>query len=143
MGAGANSLARNYGQDVAGIAMQKLAPGMLHGAGGAARSMGMASGAMGGVGQQPDDSDMTSRFINDQSPQSSLEQGRGFALTEAALDAMRNDPQALGPYLQQIAQAAGSREPDAVSALITRLSRTDPNFRTQVLPALRARTGGM
>jgi hypothetical protein len=75
--------------------------------------------------------------------QRELEQGRGYMLTDAALDALRNEPQALGTYARQFADAMQSNDPDAVGVLIQRLSRTDPNFRTQVLPALRARTGGM
>jgi hypothetical protein len=91
-------------------------------------------------------SDMTSRFMAERSsPKDSLEQGRGYALTDAVMDALRNDPQSLGPYASQFGQAmgAGSNQPDAIGSLITRLSKTDANFRTQILPALRARTGGM
>lgn len=57
--------------------------------------------------------------------------------TDAALNALQNNPQALGPYAGQIAESAGSPEPGAVNALITKLIQTDPEFRTQILPRLR------
>src|SRR3972149_2676139 len=72
-----------------------------------------------------------------------IEGGRGYMLSDVAMDALQNEPQVLGRYAPQFAQAMGSNEADAVSALITRLSHTDPDFRMNVLPALRARTGGM
>jgi hypothetical protein len=77
--------------------------------------------------------------------QRDIESGRGYMLTDAVMDMLRNDPQSLGPYASQFGQAmgAGDNEQDSISTLITRLSKTDPNFRTQVLPAIRARTGGM
>lgn len=75
--------------------------------------------------------------------QREIESGRGYMLSDVAMDALQNEPQVLGRYAPQFAQAMGSNEADAVSALITRLSHTDPDFRVNVLPALRARTGGM
>ena len=72
----------------------------------------------------------------------SINEGRGHMLAEVVQDALQNEPQSLGPYAQQFAEAMGSRQTGAVSALLSRLSQTDPTWRTQYLPALRARTGG-
>lgn len=66
----------------------------------------------------------------------------GGNVTDAALGALQSNPQLLGQYKNQFAEAAGSPAPGAVSALITRLIQTDPEFRTRVLPQLRAAAGG-
>jgi hypothetical protein len=66
----------------------------------------------------------------------------GAATADQVLDALQNSPQLLGRYTDQFAQAAGSPSPGAVSALIERLTMTDPDFRTQVLPQLSRPSGG-
>lgn len=63
-------------------------------------------------------------------------------LDQSALDMLRAGGQDLGPYKSQFAEAAGSPEPGAVSALVAELIQTDPVFRTQVLPQLRRIAGG-
>lgn len=139
----ANAIGRNYGQDLAGMGARATAAGM-QGAGGLMQGLGRASGAVSGIaGASEPDRDMMKRFADQQpmSAEQSIDSGRGYMLSDAAIDALRNDRQALGRYAAQFAQAMSSNEPDAVSALITRLSHTEPDFRTQVLPALRARTG--
>lgn len=59
-------------------------------------------------------------------------------VTEAALQAVGANKEALGPYSEQFIQAAASPNPSAASALILRLIQTDPEFRMYVLPMLRA-----
>lgn len=49
--------------------------------------------------------------------------------------------QALGTYRGRFAEAMIDPSPGAVSALITRLTQTDPQFRQQVLPQLRRMAG--
>jgi hypothetical protein len=64
-------------------------------------------------------------------------------LDQAALDALYGGGSELGQYKSQFAEAAGSPNPGAVQDLITRLTLTDPQFRTQLLPLLSRRAGGM
>ena len=59
-------------------------------------------------------------------------------VTEAALSAIQSNPEALGGYSQRFREAAASPDPSAASALILELVQTDPDFRTYVLPMLRA-----
>lgn len=62
-------------------------------------------------------------------PDSGIAQGRGNMLGEAALDALQNNPQLLGRYQTDFAQAASSPEPGAVNKLLIRLANTDAEFR--------------
>lgn len=62
-------------------------------------------------------------------------QSYGYKSADAAREALRSDPQVLGAYASEFQEASQAEDPDsATSALITRLSRTDPQFRTDVLP---------
>ena len=136
----AYSAAREYGPDAAANALA-LGRDAAHGFG---------SSVGGGA-------DMMERFANSSAPRAasnyvasgdsaayerSIADGRGHMLAEVVQDALQNEPQALGPYAQQFGEAMGSRRSGAVNALLSRLSQTDETWRTQYLPALRARTGG-
>lgn len=71
---------------------------------------------------------------------SALESGRGNKLSDAALNALQNQPQALGEYTDRFAQAASSPEPGAVNDLISKLMDTDPKFRMGPLLELQRMT---
>ena len=75
-------------------------------------------------------------------PQQSTASGRGNLLPSAALDAVHAGGDELGKWKSQFFEAASSPDQGAVSALITKLSESDPEFRASVLPRLRAKTGG-
>jgi hypothetical protein len=141
LGAGGNYLGRNYGQDIAGMGMRGIGQGM-EGTGNAMQALGRAAGPVSGVAgaTEPDRGGDPGAQA-----QREIENGRGYMLTDVVMDALRNEPQLLGRYASQFGQAmgAGGNRQDEISALITRLSHTDPDFRVNVLPALRARTGGM
>lgn len=128
LGAGAGmaaggKLGQKYGQDIAGMGMMGVGMGM-QGAGGMASAGAKVAGPAAAYSSEDND------------------RSRGYLLSEAALDALQNEPQSLQGYASVFSAAAASPEPSAVSSLITKLSRTDPNFRKNVLPALRARTQG-
>lgn len=120
-------LGQRYGQDVAGMAMMGTGNAM-RGAGGMAKAGAQASRQGVPFGSENDSTDAAG--------------GRGYLLSEAAIDMLQSDPQLLGQYAQGFADAYADPEPSALSTMIIKLSRTDENFRTQILPALRARTQG-
>jgi hypothetical protein len=72
--------------------------------------------------------------------QQSTGEGRGNLLTQAALNSLYSGGQDLGPYSSQFAEAAASKDSNAVANLITRLTMSDPQFRVSVLPALQRMT---
>lgn len=76
------------------------------------------------------------------SPASATANGRGNLLPQAAMTALQHDPAALGKYQGQFAEAMVSKDPNAVGALISRLTQADPAFRQTVLPGLQRRTMG-
>ncbi|RPH73974.1 hypothetical protein EHM76_04500 [bacterium] len=135
----AYGLARDYGPD--------LAANLQARGGEAARAFGGSTQGMGDMMErfaQSPAPQAASNYIaggGDSSPQQSLEQGRGFLLGQAVQDALRSDPASLGPYANQFADAMSDPRPNAVNGLLTKLNRTDPTWRTQYLPALRAQTG--
>lgn len=158
-----NKAIQNYGADVAADFLRAgrgrdAMIGATAGAafGGAPGALaGGAIGALGGPGLQAAgrsgaavgggrDLSMMDRFSRGDSAEHerSIADGRGYMLADVVQDALQNEPQALGPYANQFAEAMGSRRSGAVSALLSRLSQTDETWRTQYLPALRARTGG-
>lgn len=59
----------------------------------------------------------------------------GYRLEGAVRDAMARNPQALGPYAQQVQKAMSDSDPKALSSLLFTLSQ-DETFRTQIAPAL-------
>jgi hypothetical protein len=63
-------------------------------------------------------------------------------LDQAALDLLSAGGSELGQWRDQIAAAAGSPAPGAVKDTITRLTMSDPEFRTKILPLLRQHAGG-
>lgn len=65
------------------------------------------------------------------------------SVAQQALNALHTQPQALGQYASQIAQAAASPDQGAVNTLMLRLVQTDPQFRRDVLPRLQPFAGGM
>ena len=154
-----NKAVQNYGPDVmadflrSGPGMRDAAIGGTLGSAVGGPVGGVAGAALGGMGrpgiQAATGAGQAITGARDRGgdpgaqAQREIEGGRGYMLSEVALEALQNEPQVLGRYAPQFAQAMGSNEADAVSALITRLSHTDPDFRMNVLPALRARTGGM
>lgn len=64
---------------------------------------------------------------------------RGYLLPQAAQQMMQQ-PGALGPYEKQFWDAFNSADSNALSALIVRLSHTDPQFKSQYLPQLQQLT---
>jgi RND superfamily putative drug exporter len=106
-------------------ATAKLAPPVLNGAANVVSGLGkLTAGAgnlMSGAGQ------VAAPLTSD---------ANSLDVPEAALNALQNNRALLGSYAGQFAQAAGSPEPAAVGSLITRLTMTDPRFRTEVLPRL-------
>lgn len=58
-------------------------------------------------------------------------------LTESALTSLQAGGQELGPWRDDIAQAASSPSPGALGVLLTRLAMTDSDFRQKLLPLLR------
>jgi hypothetical protein len=67
------------------------------------------------------------------------QQSRGNLLGNAAQQLLQTDPQSLGQYQQQIADAAGKGQ-EALNALIVKLE-TDPQFRTGPMLKMQALTG--
>lgn len=59
--------------------------------------------------------------------------------TEAALTLLQSNPRALGKYAYELSEAAASPSRNAVTAAITKLTMTDENFRTNILPQLTLR----
>jgi hypothetical protein len=121
VGGVSNSLMRNYGQDVAGIGMQ-MAQRPLDVAGGFGQYAGQFSGPVGGAAQED--------------PASG---SRGYLLPQAAQQMMQQ-PGALGPYEKQFWDAFNSPDSNALSALIVRLSHTDPQFKSTYLRQMQALT---
>lgn len=68
--------------------------------------------------------------------------GQSGTLVDTALNSLAAGGAELGDYRDQFAQAASSPDHGAISNLITRLTMSDPKFRTQLLPRLR-QMGGM
>jgi len=66
---------------------------------------------------------------------------RGFMLPQAAMQLLQSEPQALGPYQKQFADAAASPDSGAVKALLTKLRQSDETWRTTYLPKLQMVTG--
>lgn len=104
---------------------------------------GQLSASLGGNNQhasaQDMDGDSALSAMGNQISQTQND-ARGYLLPQAAMQLLRTNPQALGQYASQIAQAAGSDDTGAVGALLDKLSQTDPDFSTQVLPRLNAMT---
>jgi hypothetical protein len=73
------------------------------------------------------------------SPENVTQQARGNQLAGAAQQLLKSDPQSLGQYQQQLADAAGQGSM-ALNALITKLSR-DPDFRAGPLLRMQHMTG--
>lgn len=67
------------------------------------------------------------------------ESTRGPDLDQIALDVVHAQGPELGRFTNQFAQAAGAEGTDNVKNLISKLIQTEPDFRMQVLPALRKR----
>lgn len=76
--------------------------------------------------------------------QYSAENSKPLRVDQAALDLLSGGSKGaeLGQWRDQIAQAAGSPDPGAVQATITRLTMSDPEFRIKMLPLLRQQAGG-
>lgn len=83
-------------------------------------------------------------FAGDVGGQYSAENSAPPKLDQAALDMLSGSSQGaeLGQWRDQIAAAAGSPSPGAVKDTITRLTMSDPEFRTKILPLLRQQAGG-
>lgn len=67
--------------------------------------------------------------------------GRGNMLGDAAQQLLQTQPQALGRWQQQLAQAA-QKGPEELDALVGKLAREDPDFRTGPLVQLQQMTAG-
>jgi len=68
--------------------------------------------------------------------------GIGGELPNAAQDVLSTQPQALGSYAQQFQEAGASPDPNALRALVIKLTQSDPEFRRTVLPVLQEHTVG-
>lgn len=145
--------------DQLGAASQKVAPPLLKGAAMGVDALGKTLGGTGEAMQMagwmapPVAAGMRNDAVNAQQPRPRIDDmappapaqatasGRGNLLPQVALDVLYGgNQQALGPYASDFAQAAVSRDPNAVGALISRLTQTDPQFRQTVLPELQRRT---
>lgn len=131
-GGAANSLMRNYGQDVAGIGMRNIVSPAMGGIGNVAQYAGQFSGPVGGAAQGGD-------ALDDLAGGDAQRGTRGYLLPQAAQQMMQQ-PGSLGPYEKQFFDAVNSPDSNALSSLITKLSRTDTQFRTQYLPQLQQLT---
>jgi hypothetical protein len=70
---------------------------------------------------------------------SELVEAHGNNTTDEALTLLQSNPRELGAYSSKFAEAAASPQRDAVTALINKLIMTDPDFRKNILPKLKAR----
>jgi hypothetical protein len=71
---------------------------------------------------------------------SNTHNSRGYLLPQAAQQLMSQSPQELGPYQQQFFDTYKDPDANALSQLIVRLSHTDPQFKTTILPKLQQLT---
>jgi hypothetical protein len=135
---------KNYGPDMAAnmAALGRDATGGMGNAmqGAAPYARGMAAGAMPGATQGMGAMGAQAAGADDNPPGDPLASGRGYLLPQVVADLARTNPQALGPYYQQIAQAMqGQNNSGQLNALLERLER-DQQWSQNYLPQLRART---
>lgn len=113
--------------------VQQAAPGAIAGglraAGAGMRGTGMAAGPAGvAAGGQ-----LAQQFAPAQTTVNQLPQ--------IVIDELHAGGDALGEYADQFAKAYTSNDEGAVSALVSKLTLSDPKFRTTLLPQLRAAVG--
>ena len=150
VGGGLNTLARNYGQDVAGIGMRNIVSPAMGGIGNAAQYGGMMAGpgggSMQGGGMPPPP--MPAGPMGDQQQtdnSNGLPAGtRGYLVPEAAQQALQQNPMFFGKFTQQFKQAQQSQDENELARLIDRLDTTDPEFAPYAdqLRAMTAQSGG-
>lgn len=115
--------ARMLKDAVSGPGPKELQAGLLSGASMGARGMQEMSGPASG------------QFASAMAERS----GAGNPDTaEQALTLLQSNPRALGGFASKFAEAAASPTRDAVTALIAKLTLTDQDFRTRILPQLSA-----
>lgn len=109
------------------------------GRGMAAGALGKSSQALDWLGSQGDNVAGGMQALGREGGETASRQSRGYLLPQAAQQMMQQ-PGSLGPYAKQFFDAARSQDQNALSALITKLSHTDTQFRLQVLPKLQQLT---
>lgn len=109
-------------------------------AGGLGNASGLAAQGFNGLSRAGGAMGTQAAGADDNPPGDPLASGRGYLLPQVVADLARTNPQSLGPYYQQIAQAMHDQSnAGQLNALLERLER-DPQWSQYYLPQLRART---
>lgn len=128
MGFGANALARNYGQDVAGMGMRAASAG-VQGMGNVLQTGARGAGGMASMmgANEPQTQDNSNGLA---------ENVRGYMTPQVVGQLLQQNPMAFGKYTKDFQQAQQSQDPGEMVKLLDRLETTDDEWRQQYLPQI-------
>lgn len=152
IGGVANHVARNYGQDMAGMGARALGQGM-GGAGQMMQAGGRLAGGMSSIGganepqmppppMPPGPMGDSSAAVGGGTSGGVPFNSRGYAKPDVARQMLQQNPMAFGKYTQQFNQAMQSGDPGELVKLLDRLETTDPEFDQQYGEMLLQQTAG-
>jgi hypothetical protein len=123
------------------LASKMMAPfeqGIANNAPAIGNAAGRAMQGVGGLSTAAGTAIAASPGAIEQRSQAQSVSGYGNRLPDAVSAALQQDPQILGHYAQELGSVAN--DPARLSATIARLSETDQQFRTEILPQLQKAT---